>query len=251
MASSDRSAPTGPWNSALDQLRKWDPEWAAICAEMTSNPWTSGVLPRKFVELVSVGLNAACTSLNPEGTRRHIRAALDAGASPEEILFVLKCASVMSIHSCSLGAPILLEEAKLIGKQSAPKAAAATPACDKMKAIGQWNAAWDPFYQLDPVWTDQFMATGAGIYCSGIMSARETELLSVAFDASYTHMYAPGTRRHIHNALQAGATIEEIMEVLKLCMVQGVQACNLGVPILTEELADLSVTRDVSQAKST
>ena len=35
----------------------------------------------------------------------------------------------------------------------------------------------------------------------------------------------------------AGATIEEIMEVLKLCVVQGVQACNLSVPILVEELA--------------
>jgi hypothetical protein len=26
------------------------------------------------------------------------------------------------------------------------------------------------------------------------------------------------------------------MEVLKLCVVQGAQACNLGVPILAEEL---------------
>jgi hypothetical protein len=26
------------------------------------------------------------------------------------------------------------------------------------------------------------------------------------------------------------------MEVLKLCVVQGVQACNLGVPILTEDM---------------
>jgi alkylhydroperoxidase/carboxymuconolactone decarboxylase family protein YurZ len=109
-----------------------------------------------------------------------------------------------------------------------------------MKAMGQWNAAWDPFYQLDPIWTDEFMATGAGIYGSGVMPAKETELLSIAFDVSFTHMYAPGTRRHIHNALQAGATMEEIMEVLKLCVVQGVQACNLGVPILAEELAKLS-----------
>ena len=47
-------------------------------------------------------------------------------------------------------------------------------------------------------------------------------------------MYAPGTRRHIKAALRLGATMEEIMEVLKLCVVQGVQACNLGVPILDE-----------------
>ena len=238
MANENPNPPAGPWNAAANaQLREWEPKWAEACVKMTTNPWTSGVLTRKFVELVGVGLNAACTNLNPDGTRRHIRAALDAGATREEILFVLKCASVMSIHSCSLGAPILLEEAKAAGKQPVPKPAAATSACDKMKSIGQWNAAWDPFYQLDPVWTDEFMATGAGIYGSGVMPVKETELISIAFDASFTHMYAPGTRRHIHNALQAGATMEEIMEVLKLCVVQGVQACNLGVPILAEELA--------------
>ena len=33
------------------------------------------------------------------------------------------------------------------------------------------------------------------------------------------------------------------MEVLKLCVVQGVQACNLGVPILAEEL-EASATGD-------
>src|SRR5262245_40484458 len=88
-----------------------------------------------------------------------------------------------------------------------------------------------------PVWTDAFMATGIGIYASGVLPPKEVELLSIAFDASYTHMYAPGTRRHIQAALQAGATMEEVMEVLKLCVVQGVQACNLGVPILAEELA--------------
>ena len=37
--------------------------------------------------------------------------------------------------------------------------------------------------------------------------------------------------------LSKSATAEEIMEVLKLCVVQGVQACNLGVPILAQELA--------------
>ena len=234
---SNNAAIMGPWDAALKTLCQWDPRWAESCARMTNNPWTNGILSRKFIELVAVGLNAACTNLNPDGTRRHIRAALAAGASRDEILFVLKCASVMSIHSCSLGAPILLEEAKAAGIDAKPKPREATPACDRMKAIGQWNSAWDPFYELDPVWTDQFMATGAGIYGSGVMAAKDVELLSIALDASYTHMYGPGTRRHIRNALKAGATMEEIMEVLKLCVVQGVQACNLGVPILAEELA--------------
>ncbi|TXL76752.1 gamma-carboxymuconolactone decarboxylase [Vineibacter terrae] len=228
---------TGPWDAALDQLRSWDPAWSAICVGMTTNPWTSGVLPRKFIELIGIALNAACTNLNPDGTRRHIRAALEAGATREEIVMVLKMGSVMAIHSCSLGAPVLLEEAAATGVRAATKPAAPTPACDRMRAVGQWNTAWDPFVVLDPVWTDAFMATGVGIYASSVLTPKEIELLSIAFDASYTHMYAPGTRRHIKAALELGATVEEIMEVLKLCVVQGVQTCNMGVPILEEELA--------------
>lgn len=227
---------TGPWDDTLALLGQWDPSWAAIATKMTTNPWTSNILPRKFVELVSVGLNAACTNLNLDGTRRHIRAALDAGATRNEILMILKMASVMAIHSCSLGAPILLEEAKEAGVTPLNKPAPPTPACDRMRAVGQWNTAWDPFFELDPIWTDEFMETGVAIYGSGLFKLKDIELFSIAFDASYTHMYAPGTRRHIKNALKAGATMEEIMEVLKLCVVQGVQACNLGVPILAEEL---------------
>ena len=228
----------GPWDdTALARLRDWDPSWATICATMTDNPWVGGVLPRKFVELVGVALNAACTNLNPDGTRRHIRAALAAGATRDEIAMILKMASVMAIHSCSLGAPILLEEAKAAGVAAAPRAVGPTPACDRMHAAGQWNVAWDPFFALDPQWTDEFMAAGVGIYASKTFTPKEIELLSIAFDASYTHMYAPGTRRHIRGALAAGATVEEIMEVMKLCVAQGVQACNLGVPILDEELA--------------
>src|SRR6516162_8149853 len=179
---------TGPWDAALEQLRSWDPAWADTCARMTTNPWRSGALSRKLIELIGVGLNAACTNLNPDGTRRHIRKALDAGATREEILLVLKCASVMSIHSCSLGAPILLEEAKAAGAKPVAKSAPPTPACDKMRAVGQWNAAWDPFFELDLVWTDEFMATGVAIYGSRLFTPKEIELLSIAFDASYTHM---------------------------------------------------------------
>lgn len=230
----------GPFDAALETLAQWDPGWTATSQKMAGNPWNSGVLPRKLVELISVGLNAGCTMLNPAGTRHHIRAALDAGATKEEILLVLKCASVYSIHTLSLAAPILLTEAEAAGVKPADKPLVSTPACDKMKAVGQWNAAWDPFYQLDPEWTDEFMATGIGIYASGIMNPRDLELLSIALDASVTHMYAPGTQRHIQNALRAGATVAEIMEALKICVALGFQSCNLGVPILAEELAKRS-----------
>jgi alkylhydroperoxidase/carboxymuconolactone decarboxylase family protein YurZ len=231
-----KDQPINPWGSSLDKLKQWDPKGAGLLLRVGASPWTSGVLPRKEVELISVALHSACTNLDEAGTRRHIRGALDAGATRDEIIQVLKCGTGLAVHSCSLGAPILLEEMKAAGVKAADGPKPETPACDAMKAIGQWNTAWDPFYELSPLWTDEFFALGADIYKSGIFTPRFMELISIAFDASITHMYAPGTRRHIQGALRAGATPEEIMEVLHLCVSMGVQTCAKGVHILAEEL---------------
>ena len=227
---------TGPWdNSALARFREWEPSWVDRCLEMSADPWTSGVLPRKDVELISLALSAACTNLSAEGTRRHIRGALEAGATREEVLMTLKVAALLALHTCSLGAPLLLEEAKAAGVIFTPKSAA-TPVCDKMKAAGQWNTAWDAFFEIAPAWTEAIIAVSLPVYTSGVFTPKLAELMSIAVDASITHMYAPGTRRHIQSALKLGATIEEIMEVLKICVAAGMEACNLGVPILAEEL---------------
>ena len=228
---------SGPWGPAFHTLERSDPTWASAAARMTDNPW-NGALDRKLVELIGVALNAACTNLNADGTRRHVRAAIAAGAKRAELVQVVKMASLLAIHSCSLGAPILLEEAQAAGLSPAESSGVATPACDTLKAAGIWNDAWNPFFDADPVWTDEFMAAGVDVYTSGVMSAKDVELISIALDASFTHMYAPGTRRHIQTALKLGASVAEIMDVLKLCVAQGVQSCNLALPILEEELAN-------------
>jgi len=243
---SARDQAANPWGSSLDKLKEWDPKGAELLLRVGTNPWTSGVLPRKEVELIYLALNCSCTNLNEEGTRRQIRAALDAGATRDEIIAVLKCGVGLAVHSCSLGAPILLEEMKTAGVKPSGGPKPETPACDAMRAIGQWNTAWDPFYELSPLWTDQFFAFGASLYKSGIFTPRFLELMSIALDASVTHMYAPGTRRHIQGALKAGATPEEIMTVLQICVSMGVEACAKGVPILAEELDRNSANQKAS-----
>lgn len=225
-----------PWGSSLDKLEEWDPEGAQPLLRVGASPWNSDVLPRQEVELIALALHCACTNLNEPGTRRHIRGALDAGATRDEVLWVLKGGAAMALHSCSLGVPILVEEMKAAGITAAGGPAPATPACDAMKAMGQWNTAWDPFYELAPLWTEEFFAFGISIYKGGLFTPRFIELISIAFDASVTHMYAPGVRRHVKGALAAGATPEEIMAVLQLCVSMGLQSCAQGVPILAEEL---------------
>ena len=225
-----------PWGASLDKFKEWDPDGLRLVLQVGASPWKSGVFTLKEVELISLALNCACTNLDEAGMRRHIRAALEAGAMRDEVLMVLKMGFGLAVHSCSLGAPILLEEMKVAGLKPADATKPPTPACDAMRAIGQWNPAWDPFLELSPQWTDEFFALGASLYKSTVFSPKFVELLSIAFDASVTHMYTPGTRRHIKTALKLGATVQEIMTVLQICVSMGVQSCAKGVPILAEEL---------------
>ncbi|MGI5256253.1 carboxymuconolactone decarboxylase family protein [Streptomyces angustmyceticus] len=112
-----------------------------------------------------------------------------------------------------------------------------TPVVDRMRAQGAWNPLWDDLRELDPAWTEQFMAMAMRPWTSGVLEPKFIELLCIAVDASATHMYGPGVRRHIRGALDLGATTEEILTVLQLTTLVGVHACNIGVPLLAEELA--------------
>ena len=133
-----------PWGSSLDELKAWDPKGAQPLLRVGTSPWNSGVLPRKEIELIGLALHCACTNLDEPGTRRHIRGALDAGATRDEVLCLLKGGAVLALHSCSLGVPILVEEMAAAGMTPARGPAPETPECDAMKNMGKWNTASRP-----------------------------------------------------------------------------------------------------------
>jgi alkylhydroperoxidase/carboxymuconolactone decarboxylase family protein YurZ len=112
----------------------------------------------------------------------------------------------------------------------------ATPLCDRLRAAGEWNPAWEPFYELDPAWTEAFMAMGTRPMLAGVLDPKVIEFIAIAVDASCTHLYAPGVRRHIRKALELGATKEEITAVLQCVSVLGIHTMSLGAPILQQEL---------------
>jgi len=102
---------------------------------------------------------------------------------------------------------------------------------------GNWNPDWEPFASLDPAWTEKVIAMAIAPAVSGALDAKTRALIGIALDASCTHLYAPGVRRHIQRALKAGATKEEITAVLQLACLQGLHSMCVGAPILLDELA--------------
>ncbi len=116
----------------------------------------------------------------------------------------------------------------------------ATPLSDQLRASGNWNTTdnWDTIAELDPEWMEKFMQMGmhAMMKKSGL-DALTWEFISIAVDASCTHMYAPGTRRHIRKALELGATTDQVMAVLEGVAVLGLHSVSMAAPILKEEAA--------------
>jgi alkylhydroperoxidase/carboxymuconolactone decarboxylase family protein YurZ len=110
-----------------------------------------------------------------------------------------------------------------------------------MRKTGNWNPDWDEMAELDPAWLEKFMDVAAAP--AAVLDAKTREFLAIAVNASCTHLYAPGVRRHTRKALQAGATKEEILAVLQFVSVLGIHSCALGVPILVEELAAAGKSR--------
>ena len=111
-----------------------------------------------------------------------------------------------------------------------------TPISDAMKANGDWNSAWDEAAALDAEWMEDFLKMGTSAWAKNVLDAKTLEFIAIAVDASCTHMYAPGTRRHIAKALDLGATPQEIMSVLQAVAVLGIHSVAMGAPMLLEEM---------------
>jgi len=90
-------------------LVRQDPEFFARYTEWSSHMYNRGALPLKTKELILMALDASCFHQHEAGTRVHMRNALAHGATPAEVVETLELCTLVGIHSCSLGLPILGE----------------------------------------------------------------------------------------------------------------------------------------------
>lgn len=111
-----------------------------------------------------------------------------------------------------------------------------TPHTERQISRGDWNPLWDTLRKWDPDFVEGYLTMRNVPFSKGPLPDKTKELVLIAINAATTHLYGPGVRRHIQNALKLGATREEILQVIELTTVLGIHACNLAVPILAEEL---------------
>ncbi len=226
-----------PWHEDLLALQ---PRFLSAYLELTSLPWTHGVLEPKLKEFIYIAIDAATTHLYQRGLRLHIASALQYGATRDEIMEVLQLTSQLGWHTCSVGVPMLAEELRRRGEGAAldaPLDEAARQVKERFEAdLGWWDECCEALVRIAPRFLQAYHAYAATAWKSGVLEPKVKEFIALAVSASTTHLHEPAMRLHIRRSLAAGASSAEVMEVLQLTSVLGIHTCSIGVPIFSDEL---------------
>jgi alkylhydroperoxidase/carboxymuconolactone decarboxylase family protein YurZ len=101
----------GSSSEAVRAAAAADPGFYGRWLDLAAVPFTkSDVLAPKDAHLIAFAAYAEVTHLCAPGARQHAEAALDAGATAAELIEALELITGMSIHSITIGLPILFEE---------------------------------------------------------------------------------------------------------------------------------------------
>lgn len=231
-------AARGEWGEPWETVLAVDPEFVAAYLRMYLVPWRHGALSPKFAELCYLAVSASATHLYLPGIRSHIKAALDLGAEPGEIVEVLELAATLGIHAMNIGVPLLVEVMEENGR-SGPAPLSAEQ--ERLKADftstrGYWHEFWNDILELDPEMFAAYTEFSSVPWRTGSLSPAEKELIYIAFDIAATHLYVPGTKLHIRNALHHGATPQQVVAVMEVASVLGIHAVTTAIPVLCDEL---------------
>ena len=229
----------GVWDDAWQPILELDAGFVRVYLNWAAVPARRRALDPKVRELVLVAVDSAATHLYLPGIRQHVRFAAELGASAAELMEVLELTSTLGIHACNTGVPLLIEVLTEEGLRSGPADLTERQQALKAQFIdsrGYWHESWDGMLELDPELFAAYLDFSALPWRSGVLEPKVKEFIYIAFDASATHLYAPGLKLHMRNAVRLGATTAEILEVLELASLVGVHAATVAAPILAEEL---------------
>lgn len=226
----------GFWPDAYDEWLRLNPDSFEVYGRFAAHPWQKGELSRKEKALVLVALDGCATHLYTEGLRFHVKNALDAGASVEEIMEALELVSVAGLHSMIEGMPLVQEHCGLPEDVDESVREEQEAVKEKFKeGRGYWSDFWEAVLRMDHEFLDKYTDLSSHPWAEGVLDPKMKEFIYIAADVSTTHLYTQGLESHIENAIEYGATRDELLELIELVSEQGYDTMIEGLPIIVEE----------------
>ncbi len=87
--------------------------------------------------------------------------------------------------------------------------------------------------ERDPEFTELMHNKALHVFQDGALSRKMKEIICVCADA--IQFYEPGVRIHLRNAIELGATEQEIIEALEAAIMPGIHPLTAFVPAIIEE----------------
>ena len=217
------------------RLRDASPTTYAAAERFWKAGLTAGALSPRMKELVFLAVHATVTSLHGDGIRRHVGRALAAGATEQDVLDVLITIVGIANHALYFAIPVLQRELEAAGQPS--EIPPVTPEVQAIKdefvrVRGYWNEQRDVLVRLMPDYFAALAQLSADPWVNGSLTDKERELVCIAIDCTVTHMYEPGLKIHVRQALKNGASRDEILAVFHLTALTGLEGYIAGAETL-------------------
>lgn len=236
----------GFWTPIFAECLFVRPSYVERYADLSSHP--GDVLDAKAKEFVHLAVNASTSHLYHRGIRSHVGNALDRGASVEEIAEVLLLASTIGLHTSSTGARLLAAAVDEDGEDedggngpgdqdgAGTQSSEHGPPGDLASRLPLWDEDVAALYEADPDHLEHY-ADLLGVVMDGDTLAEPVKhLVLLAVEIAPTRENERAARAHLENALESGASPEEVLAVVETASVIGVHSLD-GMPILLEEAA--------------
>lgn len=103
---------------------------------------------------------------------------------------------------------------------------------DFKRRRGRWHDDWEAILAFSPSYLAAYLELSAYVADRGALSPRLRELIYVATNCSPTHMFERGVRNHAREALEEGATRDELLAVAAIVSAVGGQTFTMGAAAL-------------------
>jgi alkylhydroperoxidase/carboxymuconolactone decarboxylase family protein YurZ len=229
----------GYWSEGLEKMLQISPGFFEVYAGLMAVPSKTGRLTPKVRELIGVAINAAATHLNADACRRHMENAVRWGATCDEIAEAVQLSAVLGQHTMSIGIPLLIDELRKADRLGDLPAGGLSAEQQALKAEfirerGYWKDHNEAILKVAPDYVAAYKDYSSYPWRTGSLEPKVREFIYIAIDVSTTHLYELGARVHIQNALKHGATAQELVDVMLVTSLLGMQTGIVAFPILCE-----------------
>lgn len=222
----------GRWHDDWEAILAFSPSYLAAYLELSAYVADRGNLSPRLRELIYVATNCSPTHMFEKGVRNHAREALEEGATRDDLLAVAAIVSAVGGQTYTVGAAALAACLPLAGPATGPAAERAR--ATHRSLFGDIPPDAEAAIALDANFYQCWLDFAAAPLQGGVLPPKEAHLIALAAYAQCTQLSREGIALQARAALAAGATTDEILDVLRLITSMSIHAMVFALPIINE-----------------